>query len=85
MHSRTVLAPSGALIVEDNRGHRRERGAYLENMAISLDFAYDAQRNAPSLTNPFDVIVLDLIFRLDGLSFCQNCDLSQGRNARADC
>lgn len=66
-------APIRALIVEDNRDICANIAAYLERHGYILDFAYDgvsAMRLATS--NPFDVIVLDLMLPgMDGLSFCR--------------
>ena len=65
--------PIRALIVEDNRDICGNIAAYLERVGYVLDFAHDGV-TAMSLatTNPFDVIVLDLMIpRMDGLTFCQ--------------
>ncbi|QSX76790.1 response regulator transcription factor [Lysobacter arenosi] len=62
-----------ALIVEDNRDICGNIATYLEKLGYVLDFAHDgvAAMNL-ALTNPFDVIVLDLMIpRMDGLTFCQ--------------
>ncbi|RUO64772.1 response regulator transcription factor [Idiomarina ramblicola] len=61
------------LIVEDNRDICANIAAYLEKHSYVLDFAYDGiSAMHLALTNPFDVIVLDLMLpRMDGLSFCQ--------------
>lgn len=61
------------LIVEDNRDICANIAAYLDKHNYILDFAYDGviAMNL-ALTNPFDVIVLDLMLpRMDGLSFCK--------------
>lgn len=65
--------PIRALIVEDNRDICGNIAAYLEKAGYVLDFAHDGV-TAMNLatTNPFDVIVLDLMIpRMDGLTFCQ--------------
>lgn len=69
-HSAT---PIRALIVEDNRDICENIAAYLERHCYILDFAYDGiSAMHLALTNPFDVIVLDLMLpRMDGISFCQ--------------
>ncbi|MCC2607135.1 response regulator transcription factor [Planctobacterium marinum] len=61
------------LIVEDNRDICENIAAYLEKHNYLLDFAYDGiSAMHLVLTNPFDVIVLDLMLPgMDGLSFCQ--------------
>ncbi|MDF3126136.1 response regulator transcription factor [Rheinheimera sp. 1928-s] len=61
------------LIVEDNRDICANIAAYLENHSYILDFAYDGiSAMHLALTNPFDVIVLDLMLPgMDGLSFCK--------------
>ena len=66
-------APIRALIVEDNRDICENIAAYLEKHSYILDFAYDGiSAMHLALTNPFDVIVLDLMLPgMDGLSFCQ--------------
>lgn len=66
-------APIRALIVEDNRGICENIAAYLEKHDYILDFAYDGiSAMHLALTNPFDVIVLDLMLPgMDGLSFCR--------------
>lgn len=65
--------PIRALIVEDNRGICENIAAYLEKHGYILDFAYDGiSAMHLALTNPFDVIVLDLMLPgMDGLSLCQ--------------
>ncbi|MBE0456737.1 response regulator transcription factor [Pseudoalteromonas sp. KG3] len=62
-----------ALIVEDNRDICENIAAYLEQHSYILDFAYDGiSAMHLALTNPFDVIVLDLMLPgMDGISFCQ--------------
>ena len=62
-----------ALIVEDNRDICDNIATYLEKCGYSLDFAHDGiSAMHLVLTNPFDIIVLDLMMpRMDGLSFCQ--------------
>ncbi|WP_236987342.1 response regulator transcription factor [Marinagarivorans cellulosilyticus] len=62
-----------ALIVEDNRDICENIAAYLEKHHYILDFAYDGiSAMHLALTNPFDVIVLDLMLPgMDGLRFCQ--------------
>ncbi|WP_267498338.1 response regulator transcription factor [Planctobacterium marinum] len=66
-------APIKVLIVEDNRDICENIAAYLEKHNYLLDFAYDGiSAMHLVLTNPFDVIVLDLMLPgMDGLSFCQ--------------
>jgi DNA-binding response OmpR family regulator len=66
-------APVRVLIVEDNRDICANIAAYLEKHNYILDFAYDAiSAMHLALTNPFDVIVLDLMLPgMDGLSFCK--------------
>ncbi|AZR43112.1 response regulator MprA [Marinobacter salarius] len=66
-------APIRVLIVEDNRDICENIAAYLEKLSYVLDFAYDGiSAMYLALTNPFDVIVLDLMLPgMDGLSFCQ--------------
>jgi DNA-binding response OmpR family regulator len=61
------------LIVEDNRDICANIAAYLEKHHYILDFAYDGiSAMHLALTNPFDVIVLDLMLPgMDGLSFCK--------------
>lgn len=62
-----------ALIVEDNRDISENIAAYLEKHGYLLDFAYDGiSAMHLALTNPFDIIVLDLMIPgMDGLRFCQ--------------
>lgn len=66
-------APIRVLIVEDNRDICENIAAYLEKLSYVLDFAYDGiSAMFLALTNPFDVIVLDLMLPgMDGLSFCK--------------
>lgn len=66
-------APIRVLIVEDNRDICDNIAAYLEKHRYILDFAYDGiSAMHLALTNPFDIIVLDLMLPgMDGLSFCQ--------------
>src|SRR5690606_27252356 len=66
-------APIRALIVEDNRDICLNIATYLEKHSYILDFAYDGiSAMHLALTNPFDVIVLDLMLPgMDGLSFCR--------------
>ncbi|MCW4149924.1 MULTISPECIES: response regulator transcription factor [Halomonadaceae] len=65
-------APVRVLIVEDNRDICENIAAYLEKHSYVVDFAYDGiSAMYLALTNPFDVIVLDLMLPgMDGLSFC---------------
>lgn len=65
--------PMRVLIVEDNRDICANIAAYLEKHRYILDFAYDGiSAMHLILTNPFDVIVLDLMLPgMDGLSFCK--------------
>lgn len=72
--------PIRALIVEDNRDICGNIATYLEKAGYVLDFAHDGV-TAMSLasTNPFDVIVLDLMIpRMDGLTFCQRLRADAG-------
>lgn len=73
MVSALGAVPIRALVVEDNRDICANIAAYLEKHGYILDFAYDgltAVRLAS--TDPFDVIVLDLMLPgMDGLSFCR--------------
>lgn len=66
-------APIRALIVEDNRDICGNIATYLEKLGYVLDFAHDGVTAMNlALTNPFDVIVLDLMLpRMDGLAFCR--------------
>ncbi|TWT22429.1 response regulator transcription factor [Luteimonas marina] len=66
-------APIRALIVEDNRDICDNIATYLEKCSYVLDFAHDGITAMHlALTNPFDVIVLDLMIPgMDGLTFCQ--------------
>ncbi len=66
-------APIRALIVEDNRDICANIATYLEKFGYVLDFAYDGLTAMHlASTNPFDVIVLDLMIPgMDGLSFCR--------------
>ncbi|WP_204903065.1 response regulator transcription factor [Microbulbifer mangrovi] len=61
------------LIVEDNRDICENIAAYLAKHNYVMDFAYDGISGMHlALTNPFDVIVLDLMLPgMDGLRFCQ--------------
>lgn len=65
--------PIRALIVEDNRDICGNIATYLEKAGYVLDFAHDGvTAMGLATTNPFDVIVLDLMIpRMDGLTFCQ--------------
>jgi DNA-binding response OmpR family regulator len=65
--------PIRVLIVEDNRDICENIAAYLGKHGYVMDFAYDGiSAMHLALTNPFDVIVLDLMLpRMGGLSFCQ--------------
>lgn len=67
------VAPIRALIVEDNRDICENIAAYLEKQSYVIDFAYDGiSAMHLALTNPFDIIVLDLMLPgMDGLSFCK--------------
>jgi len=73
-------APIRALIVEDNRDICENIAAYLERHGYILDFAYDGiSAMHLALTNPFDVIVLDLMLPgMDGLRFCQKLRVDAG-------
>lgn len=68
-----ATAPIRALIVEDNRDICENIAAYLEKHSYILDFAYDGiSAMHLALTNPFDVIVLDLMLPgMSGLNFCK--------------
>ncbi len=65
--------PIRVLIVEDNRDICANIAAYLEKHRYILDFAYDGLSAMQlAVTNPFDLIVLDLMLPgMDGLSFCK--------------
>ena len=73
MVSAIGAAPIRALIVEDNRDICANIAAYLEKHGYILDFAYDGISGMHlALSNPFDVIVLDLMLPgMNGLSFCR--------------
>ncbi|MDC8832481.1 response regulator transcription factor [Alteromonas gilva] len=73
MVNRLGAAPTRVLIVEDNRDICENIAAYLEKHNYILDFAYDGiSAMHLALTNPYDLIVLDLMLPgMDGLSFCQ--------------
>lgn len=73
MVQKSGAAPVRVLIVEDNRDICANIAAYLEKHSYILDFAYDGiSAMHLALTNPFDVIVLDLMLPgMDGLSFCK--------------
>ena len=73
-------APIRALIVEDNRDICANIAAYLERHSYILDFAYDGITAMHlALTNPFDIIVLDLMLPgMDGLSFCKKLRTEAG-------
>jgi len=73
MVQKSGAAPVRVLIVEDNRDICANIAAYLEKHNYILDFAYDGiSAMHLALTNPFDVIVLDLMLPgMDGLSFCK--------------
>lgn len=73
MVSALGVAPIRALIVEDNRDICGNIATYLERCSYVLDFAHDGVTAMHlALTNPFDVIVLDLTLPgMDGLTFCQ--------------
>lgn len=66
-------APIRVLIVEDNRDICENIAEYLEKHSYVVDFAFDGiSAMYLALTNPFDVIVLDLMLPgMDGLSFCK--------------
>ncbi len=68
-----AVAPVRLLVVEDNRDICDNIAGYLEKHSYVLDFAYDGiSAMYLALTQPFDVIVLDLMLPgMDGLSFCQ--------------
>lgn len=65
--------PIRVLIVEDNRDICENIAEYLEKHSYVVDFAFDGiSAMYLALTNPFDVIVLDLMLPgMDGLSFCK--------------
>lgn len=65
--------PIRVLIVEDNRDICENIAEYLEKHSYVADFAFDGiSAMYLALTNPFDVIVLDLMLPgMDGLSFCK--------------
>ena len=66
-------APIRVLIVEDNRDICGNIAAYLGKHGYVMDFAYDGMSGMHlAATNPFDVIVLDLMLpRMDGLLLCE--------------
>ena len=66
------VVPVRLLVVEDNRDICDNIAGYLEKHSYVLDFAYDGiSAMYLALTQPFDVIVLDLMLPgMDGLSFC---------------
>lgn len=66
-------APIRVLIVEDNRDICENIAEYLEKHSYVVDFAFDGiSAMYLALTNPYDVIVLDLMLPgMDGLSFCK--------------
>ena len=67
------VVPVRLLVVEDNRDICDNIAGYLEKHSYVMDFAYDGiSAMYLALTQPFDVIVLDLMLPgMDGLSFCQ--------------
>lgn len=73
MENALEATPIRVLIVEDNRDICGNIAMYLEKYSYVLDFAYDGiSAMHLALTNPFDIIVLDLMLpRMDGLNFCQ--------------
>ena len=72
--------PIRALIVEDNRDICENIDDYLSKHACVMDFAYDGiSAMHLALTNPYDVIVLDLMLPgMDGLRFCQKLRTEAG-------
>lgn len=72
--------PVRLLVVEDNRDICENIASYLEKHRYVMDFAYDGiSAMYLALTNPFDVIVLDLMLPgMDGLSFCQKLRTETG-------
>ena len=73
MVNKLGAVPIRVLIVEDNRDICENIAAYLEKHSYILDFAYDGiSAMHIALTNPFDIIVLDLMLPgMDGLRFCE--------------
>lgn len=73
MVNKLGAVPIRVLIVEDNRDICENIAAYLEKHSYILDFAYDGiSAMHLALTNPFDIIVLDLMLPgMDGLRFCE--------------
>jgi DNA-binding response OmpR family regulator len=69
--------PIRVLIVEDNRDICKNIAAYLEMHDYVMDFAYDGiSAMHVALTNPFDVIVLDVMLPgMDGMNFCRKLRL----------
>lgn len=67
------VVPIRLLVIEDNRDICDNIAGYLEKHSYVMDFAYDGiSAMYLALTQPFDVIVLDLMLPgMDGLSFCQ--------------
>ena len=65
-------APVRVLVVEDNRDICANIATYLEKHDYILDFAYDGiSAMHLALTNPYHVIVLDVMLPgMDGLTFC---------------
>ena len=65
--------PIRVLVVEDNRDICGNIATYLEKLGYVLDFAHDGVTAMNlALTNPFDVIVLDVEMpRMDGLDFLE--------------
>lgn len=74
------VVPVRLLVVEDNRDICENIASYLEKHRYVMDFAYDGiSAMYLALTNPFDVIVLDLMLPgMDGLSFCQKLRTETG-------
>lgn len=71
------IMPVRLLVVEDNRDICDNIAGYLEKHSYVMDFAYDGiSAMYLALTQPFDVIVLDLMLPgMDGLSFCHKLRL----------
>ncbi|WP_166838327.1 response regulator transcription factor [Rheinheimera pleomorphica] len=71
------VVPVRLLVVEDNRDICDNIAGYLEKHSYVMDFAYDGiSAMYLALTQPFDVIVLDLMLPgMDGLSFCHKLRL----------
>ncbi len=71
------------LVVEDNRDICENIGDYLDALGHITDYAHDgiSAMHLLALTQPFDVIVLDLTLPgMDGLTFCRKFRAEANRN-----